>query len=112
MTLSELCIRRPVLTTLLTVSFIVVGVFAYRLLPISALPRVDFATIQITANLPEGEAEDHGGDGRLADRGAVVDHRRHHLVDFAVLPGVGAILRSNSTSAVTSMRPRLTSRRR
>ena len=32
MNLSELCIRRPVLTTLLTVSFIVVGIFAYRLM--------------------------------------------------------------------------------
>ncbi len=37
MTLSELCIRRPVLTTLITASFIVFGVFAYRLLPVSAL---------------------------------------------------------------------------
>ena len=57
MTLSELCIRRPVLTTLLTVSFIVVGVFAYRLLPISALPRVDYPTIQITATLPGASPE-------------------------------------------------------
>ena len=57
MTLSELCIRRPVLTTLLTVSFIVVGVFAYRLLPISAMPRVDFPTIAITATLPGASPE-------------------------------------------------------
>ena len=57
MTLSELCIRRPVLTTLITVSFIVVGVFAYRLLPISALPRVDYPTIQITATLPGANPE-------------------------------------------------------
>jgi HAE1 family hydrophobic/amphiphilic exporter-1 len=57
MTLSELCIRRPVLTTLIMVSFIVVGVFAYRLLPISALPRVDFATIQVTASLPGASPE-------------------------------------------------------
>ena len=41
MSLSELCIRRPVLTTLITASFIVFGVFAYRLLPVAALPRVD-----------------------------------------------------------------------
>ena len=57
MTFSELFIRRPVLTTLLTVSFIVVGVFAYRLLPISALPRVDYPTIQIIANLPGASPE-------------------------------------------------------
>ena len=57
MSLSELCIRRPVLTTLLTASFIVFGVFAYRLLPVAALPRVDFPTIQIQAQLPGASAE-------------------------------------------------------
>ena len=57
MTLSELCIRRPVLTTLITASFIVFGVFAYRLLPVSALPRVDFPTIEITATLPGASPE-------------------------------------------------------
>jgi hydrophobic/amphiphilic exporter-1 (mainly G- bacteria), HAE1 family len=57
MTLSELCIRRPVLTTLITASFIVFGVFAYRLLPVSALPKVDFPTIEITAQLPGASPE-------------------------------------------------------
>ena len=49
MSLSETCIRRPVLTTLITASIIVFGAFAYRLLPVAALPAVDFPTIQITA---------------------------------------------------------------
>ena len=57
MTLSELCIRRPVLTTLITASFIVFGAFAYRLLPVSALPRVDFPTVEITATLPGASPE-------------------------------------------------------
>src|ERR671925_2226955 len=57
MTLSELCIRRPVMTTLITASFIVFGAFAYKLLPVSALPRVDFPTIAITANLPGASPE-------------------------------------------------------
>ena len=48
MSLSEVCIRRPVLTTLMTASIVVFGVFAYRLLPVSALPKVDFPTIEIT----------------------------------------------------------------
>src|SRR5690349_18810394 len=52
MNLSETCIRRPVLTTLMTASLIVFGAFAYRLLPVAALPAVDFPTIQITATLP------------------------------------------------------------
>src|SRR5919107_1298565 len=57
MTLSELCIRRPVLTTLMTASLIVFGIFAYRLLPVAALPAVDFPTIQITATLPGASPE-------------------------------------------------------
>ena len=57
MNLSELCIRRPVLTTLMTASIIVFGVFAYRLLPVAALPAVDFPTIQITATFPGASPE-------------------------------------------------------
>ena len=57
MNLSETCIRRPVLTTLMTASLIVFGAFAYRLLPVAALPAVDFPTIQITAQLPGASPE-------------------------------------------------------
>jgi hydrophobic/amphiphilic exporter-1 (mainly G- bacteria), HAE1 family len=57
MTLSETCIRRPVLTTLVTASIIVLGIFAYRLLSVAALPAVDFPTISITATLPGASAE-------------------------------------------------------
>ncbi|MEI7806144.1 MAG: efflux RND transporter permease subunit [Hyphomicrobiales bacterium] len=57
MSLSETCIRRPVLTTLITASFIVFGAFAYRLLPVAALPAVDFPTISITATLAGASAE-------------------------------------------------------
>jgi HAE1 family hydrophobic/amphiphilic exporter-1 len=52
MSLPELCIRRPVMTSLLMLSFIVFGLFAYRQLPVSALPRVDFPTISVSATLP------------------------------------------------------------
>jgi hydrophobic/amphiphilic exporter-1 (mainly G- bacteria), HAE1 family len=57
MGLSELCIRRPVLTTLVTATFIVFGLFAYRLLAVAALPAVEFPTIVITAQLPGASAE-------------------------------------------------------
>jgi HAE1 family hydrophobic/amphiphilic exporter-1 len=57
MNISETCIRRPVLTTLMTASLIVFGAFAYRLLPVAALPAVDFPTIQITAQLPGAAPE-------------------------------------------------------
>ena len=52
MTLPELCIRRPVMTSLLMLSFVVFGLFGYRQLPVSALPRVDFPTISVSASLP------------------------------------------------------------
>src|SRR5213080_595284 len=57
MTLSELCIRRPVMTTLITASIIAFGVFGFRLLPVSALPRVDFPTIAVSATLPGASAD-------------------------------------------------------
>ncbi len=57
MQISEACIRRPVMTTLITASLIVFGVFAYRLLAVAALPAVDFPTIQITATLPGASPE-------------------------------------------------------
>src|SRR3954462_7570831 len=57
MRISEACIRRPVMTTLITASLIVFGAFAYRLLSVSALPAVDFPTISITATLPGASPE-------------------------------------------------------
>ena len=57
MSLPELCIRRPVMTTLLMLTFVVFGIFAYRLLPVSALPRVDFPTIQVSADLSGASPE-------------------------------------------------------
>src|SRR6187401_1115765 len=57
MGISEACIRRPVMTTLITASLIVFGAFAYRLLPVAALPSVDFPTISITATLPGASPE-------------------------------------------------------
>ena len=55
MNLSELCIRRPVMTTLMTASIIAFGVFGFRLLPVSALPKVDFPTIAELAGHLEGK---------------------------------------------------------
>ncbi|MEA2977791.1 MAG: hypothetical protein QOF19_3311 [Alphaproteobacteria bacterium] len=57
MGISELCIRRPVFTSLITMTIIVFGAFAYRLLPVAALPNVDFPTITISATLPGASPE-------------------------------------------------------
>src|SRR5262245_42576391 len=52
MSVPELCIRRPVMTTLLMIGLVAFGIMAYRLLPVSDLPAVDFPTISVSANLP------------------------------------------------------------
>lgn len=52
MNLPELCIRRPVMTTLLMLGLVVFGVMGYSLLPVSDLPNVDYPTIQVSASLP------------------------------------------------------------
>ncbi|MSP76232.1 MAG: efflux RND transporter permease subunit [Rhodospirillaceae bacterium] len=57
MNLSELCIRRPVMTLLVMASFIIAGLFAYKQLPVAAIPRVEFPTIQVTAQLPGASPE-------------------------------------------------------
>ncbi len=57
MSLSAFCIRRPVFTTLLTMAMIVGGLAGYNSLAVSALPRVDFPTIQVTASLSGASPE-------------------------------------------------------
>jgi multidrug efflux pump len=52
MSLSAPFIARPIGTTLLTVAVGLSGVIAYMFLPVSALPQVDFPTIQVNASLP------------------------------------------------------------
>jgi multidrug efflux pump len=52
MNLSEVFIRRPVATMLLMVAIALAGAGAFRLLPVSPLPQVDFPTISVSAQLP------------------------------------------------------------
>jgi len=54
---SAICIRRPVMTILVMASFIIAGIFGYKNLPIAAVPRVDFPTIQVQAQLPGASPE-------------------------------------------------------
>jgi HAE1 family hydrophobic/amphiphilic exporter-1 len=50
-------VRRPVMTVLLMAGLLIFGIAAYRLLPVSTLPNVDFPTIQVTAELPGASPE-------------------------------------------------------
>src|ERR1019366_3125390 len=52
MNLSETFIQRPIATSLLMAAIALFGVVAYRALPVSDLPNVDFPTLLITAQLP------------------------------------------------------------
>jgi hydrophobic/amphiphilic exporter-1 (mainly G- bacteria), HAE1 family len=55
--IAELFIRRPVMTTLWSLAIVMFGFMAYRLLPVSDLPNVDFPTIQVNASLPGANPE-------------------------------------------------------
>jgi hydrophobe/amphiphile efflux-1 (HAE1) family protein len=52
MNISEVFIRRPIATTLLMTGILLFGLFCYELLPVAALPNVDFPTIVVTAQFP------------------------------------------------------------
>ena len=57
MNVSAPFIARPVATTLLTVGLALAGIMAFRLLPVSPLPQVDYPTISVQAQLPGASPE-------------------------------------------------------
>lgn len=57
MNLSELFIRRPIMTTLVMVGILIFGLMSYTKLPISDLPSVDYPTIQVSARRPGASPE-------------------------------------------------------
>jgi multidrug efflux pump len=54
---SRIFILRPVATTLLMIAILLVGIVAYRFLPVSALPEVDYPTIQVSTFYPGASPE-------------------------------------------------------
>ncbi|MGC1780796.1 MAG: efflux RND transporter permease subunit [Xanthobacteraceae bacterium] len=52
MNISEIFIRRPIATTLLMTGILLFGFVGYELLPVAALPNVEFPTISVTAKFP------------------------------------------------------------
>ncbi|MFP8967216.1 efflux RND transporter permease subunit [Pokkaliibacter sp. CJK22405] len=91
MNLSELCIRRPVMTVLLMLSFVVFGIFAYRSLPVSALPQVEYPTISVSASLSGASPE------TMASSVATPLEK-----EFATIAGITSIT-SSSTQGSTSI---------
>ena len=92
MSLPELCIRRPVMTSLLMLSFIFAGILGYTQLPVSALPRVDYPTIAVNASLP-GASPD-----TMASAVAGPLERA-----FATIPGINTMTSSSAlgTTSIT-----------
>src|SRR3954447_23137839 len=91
MNISALFIRRPVATILLSLALTLAGIFAYRTLPVAALPRVDFPTISVSANLPGANPE------TMAASVAAPLERA-----FATIPGI-SLMTSRSQTGQTNI---------
>ncbi|MGB3426422.1 MAG: multidrug efflux RND transporter permease subunit [Castellaniella sp.] len=85
MNLSRLFILRPVATTLAMIALALAGLLAYRELPVSALPQVDFPTIQVTTLYPGA------GPGVMA---ALVTSPLER--QFGQMPGLSQMLSTSS----------------
>ena len=85
MNLSEPFIRRPVMTTLVMLAILLAGIVGFTLLPIDNLPRVDFPTLSVQAQLPGASPE------TMATTVATVLERQ-----FSTVSGIDSM---NSTSA-------------
>lgn len=90
MNLSELFIRRPVMTVLLNVSILVAGVIAYRYIPVAALPFYNTPVISVNANLPGASPE------TIATSVALPLEKQ-----FATIPGLATISSSNTLGSTS-----------
>jgi hydrophobe/amphiphile efflux-1 (HAE1) family protein len=88
MNISETYIRRPIATSLMMLGLLVFGAATYSLLPVSALPNVDFPTISVSATLPGASPE------TMASSVATPLEQQ-----FAAIPGLASM---NSTSGLSS----------
>src|SRR5882757_9871185 len=88
MNISEIFIRRPIATSLMMLGLLVFGAATYNLLPVAALPNVDFPTITVSATLP-GASPD-----TMASSVATPLEQQ-----FAAIPGLASM---NSTSGLGS----------
>src|SRR6185437_13301081 len=91
MNLASIFIRRPIATALLMLAILIFGIVAYRALPISDLPNVDFPTIQVNAGLPGASAQ------TMASSVATPLEKQ-----FSAIPGLNE-MSSNSQQGSTSI---------
>ncbi|MGO4393366.1 efflux RND transporter permease subunit [Variovorax sp. M-6] len=91
MNISELCIRRPAMTVLLSAAVVVVGIFAYFQIPVAALPSYNTPIINVSAQLPGASPE------TMASSVALPLEKQ-----FSTIPGLQTISSVN-TQGVTSV---------
>ncbi|MDM0011236.1 efflux RND transporter permease subunit [Variovorax sp. J22P168] len=91
MNISELCIRRPAMTVLLSAAVVVVGIFAYFQIPVAALPSYNTPVINVSAQLPGASPE------TMASSVALPLEKQ-----FSTIPGLQTISSTN-TQGVTSV---------
>ena len=84
MNITELFIRRPVMTALVMMGILLFGVAGYRSLPVSDLPNIDFPTLQVQANLPGASPE------TMAASVATILERQ-----FSTVPGLDSMTSSS-----------------
>ena len=83
MNISQTFIERPIATSLLMAAIALFGVVAYRQLPVSDLPNVDFPTLLVTASSARREPRNHGRRRGDAARESVLHHRRPEFDDLS-----------------------------
>ena len=90
MTLSELCIRRPVMTVLLSVATVIAGTVAYLKIPVAALPSFNSPVISVSASLPGASPEN------MASAVALPLEK-----EFSTIDGISVISSTNSLGSTS-----------
>ena len=90
MTLSELCIRRPVMTVLLSVATVIAGAVAYIKIPVAALPSFNTPIISVSASLPGASPEN------MASAVALPLEK-----EFSTIDGISVISSTNSLGSTS-----------
>ena len=90
MSISGFCIRHPVATILMSASLILAGLFAYRFLPVAALPRAEFPVVNVSAQLP-GASPDTMATSVATPM----------IKQFATIAGIDSIATTNSQGATS-----------
>ncbi|PTM39791.1 efflux RND transporter permease subunit [Bosea sp. 124] len=90
MNVSAFCIRHPVATILMSVALVLAGSFAYRVLPVAALPRAEFPVVNVSAQLP-GASPDTMATSVATPL----------IKQFATIAGIDSISTTNSQGATS-----------